>query len=81
MSTPMQPSIDGDDVRVVEEEDEVQIVEKGARQQAGPHGVRTPEENLCILLAQKKKAGKSSWWKWLEPVLVQKQGDEYPLLP
>ena len=71
----MLPS-NGGDVGMVEEEGEVQLVE-GARQQVGPHGMRTPGENLRILLAQ-KKAGKSSWWRWLEPVLVQKQGDEYP---
>jgi len=58
----MLPS-NGGDVGMVEEEDEVQIVEEGARQQVGPYGMRTPGENLRILLAQ-KKAGKSSWW-WL----------------
>jgi len=61
MSAPMLPS-NGGDVGMVEEEDEVQIVE-GARQQVGPHGMRTPGENLRILLAQ-KKAGKSSWGRW-----------------
>ena len=64
----MLPS-NGGDVGMVEEEDEVQIVEEGARQQVGPYGMRTPGENLRILLAQ-KKAGKSSWWRWLEPMLV-----------
>jgi len=65
----MLPS-NGGDVGMVEEEDEVQIVEEGARQQVGPHGMRTPKENLRIILLAQKKAGKSSWWRWLEPMLV-----------
>lgn len=43
----------------------MQIVEERARQQVGLHGICTPEENLRILLAQ-KKTGNSSSWKWPE---------------
>ena len=62
MSAPMLPSNSGD-VGMEEEEDEVQIVEEGARQQVGPHGMRTPGENLRILLAQRRArpAGGGGW--------------------